>query len=496
MGSAGVEEFEKHREEMEAAEQESRRVKEMLRDATKAFKSAALPTPPKEDRKRVENRYSEIKENLARAKLEWREALARSRMHEAGKVVSGRKAEVESFLAHLIASKVSADEFEAFERQQLLKFEELLTSVGFALKAAKELGLDKVKETDQFLADARKQFNDFMVARKGEFRAHNEAARKLADLLSAYAKWSQDTLRDLQTVRPEHATESVKELDKRLQEIVNLSEAKIREMSDLKVKKVPQLDPVHHEIIVACQKFKSSLIASKRNSSRILKMKRDSGLHEEAGVEPAPAPAFAQESPLAASMGQIALVNLFKMRLAQGGAVWTEKEVRQVLVSQKVDFQALSGSEFELVTKDFAIAVAREHQSRTDEENDILFQLSNRLFERAIYVNPRSMDLKLNGAANIMNWASLRLDMEHLVYKGQAVFPILEKALLWLDSAMAQPNADQAKIRDRAQSIDALRKRTKDLDDSTSSRMRAVIEKQNVELQQLEAYAARLLQMK
>ena len=61
MNDCRMEVFDVRKEELEKAEVESRRVKELLRDATKAFKAKGLPTPSKEDRGVVEKKYLQIK---------------------------------------------------------------------------------------------------------------------------------------------------------------------------------------------------------------------------------------------------------------------------------------------------------------------------------------------------------------------------------------------------------------------------------------------------
>jgi hypothetical protein len=40
------------------------------------------------------------------------------------------------------------------------------------------------------------------------------------------------------------------------------------------------------------------------------------------------------------------------------------------------------------------------------------------------------------------------------VFKGSAIFPLLDKALIWLQEAMEMPNADKTKIVERSKVIE------------------------------------------
>ena len=477
-----VEKFEKHREEMDQAEAQSRTVKEQLRHATKSFKSVGLPTPPKVDRQKVEKRYSEIKEDLARAKLEWREALARSKVHEAGKLVVVRTAELEVFVQQATTPKKTPTEhLEQFERQSRLKFEELAASLNFAVKSAKELGVDKSGESSVAVDKCQAKLDAYFGSKKEEARIQNQAAGKLADLLSEYAKWSQETLRELRN--PNYTPQKGKDVDERMLAIVTKSEAKMREIQSLKVK-TPQLEPVHHEIIVATKAYRNGVKASKRNSKRLLKLKRDSGL-----IADSESP-FVKEPKFSQIMGD----SPYRERISKGDFLWSEEEIQKLVEDNMiVETKGLSVSEFEILTKDLAIGIVQSHASRLPEINDALFELCNKLFEQAIFNNAASFELKLNGTANILNWAGLRLKMRHLLYKGQAIFPILERAMLWLDAAAQNPKANRAKIQERVQAIEAIRKRTKNLDDCTSLRMKEELKAQTLELTELQELAEKLL---
>lgn len=114
MREASTDEFERHKEALDRAEAESRVVKEAVRDATKAFKAAGLPAPSKEDRTVVEKKYTQIKDDLVRAKNDWREALARARAREAAKTIHARQAALVDFVASVTApqKRVPADELE------------------------------------------------------------------------------------------------------------------------------------------------------------------------------------------------------------------------------------------------------------------------------------------------------------------------------------------------------------------------------------------------
>lgn len=76
------------------------------------------------------------------------------------------------------------------------------------------------------------------------------------------------------------------------------------------------------------------------------------------------------------------------------------------------------------------------------------------------------------------------------------LFPLrffLLQALSWLQEALDTPGSDKQKIMDRVKVIEGLRKRTKTMDDCTSSRMRIVLEQQRLELNKLEQLADRLV---
>lgn len=71
----------------------------------------------------------------------------------------------------------------------------------------------------------------------------------------------------------------------------------------------------------------------------------------------------------------------------------------------------------------------------------------------------------------------------------------MDKALGWLQEALDTPGSDKQKILDRVKVIEGLRKRTKQLDDCTSTRMKIVLDQQKIELAQLEQLADRLVLM-
>ncbi len=495
-----MEAFDERKDELEKAEVESRRVKELLRDATKAFKAKGLTAPGKEDRGVVEKKYLQIKvwrvvvallsdsglffcgqEDLANARNDWREALARAQYHEATKALQSARTRLLEHVATMkdAEARGGLDELGEREKSALAKFDTLAETALSVVRGAEALHLEKKKgEVEAEVAEKRAELCEHFAKRREKLKAGDNEARKLADLLSEYAQWHKKKLEVL-AVRKFSPDETLADADRKCEQILAESDAKRAAITRLKIK-APSLDSVHQELVASCDAYKQACAVQKR----MLKQ-RGSSLASvaESFVQE---PVFVQEADF----------NPYRERIAKALPVWTEEELAKLLQGDcKPNVKGLSVSECETLVRDLAVAVVQNHQRREPEDNDRLLQCATELFEKAIAASPKNVDLKMDAASNVINWISLRCKMDHIVFKGPALFPLLDRALLWLQQAHEAPRADRQKVQERVKVIEGLRKRAKTLDDCTSSRMLRVLEQQKAELTELEQLSTKLLMM-
>jgi hypothetical protein len=442
---------------------------------------AGLPPPGKEDRGVVEKRYMQIKEDLAKARNDWREALARAQYHEA---LKGLQMARTRLLEHVAAAKEAEargglDELSEREKNALAKFDALAEGALGLVRGVDALHLEKKKgEVEEEVATQRAELSEHFAKRREKLKTSEIEARKLADLLSEYAQWHKKKL-EMLAARKFAPDETMADIDRRCEQLLAEGDSKRAAIARLKIK-APSLDNSHQELVNSCDAFKLAFTVAKRAQK------------QRASSVASVAESFVQEPVFV----QEADFSYYRERMAKSLPLWTEEEIAKLLQSDsKPNTKGLSVIECETLVRDLAVAVVQNHQNRGADDNDRLLCWANELFEKAIAASPKNVDLKMDAASNVINWVSLRCKMDHIVFKGQALFPLLDKALQWLQQAHDASKADRAKVHERVKVIEGLRKRAKTLDDCTSSRMLRTLEQQKTELTELEQLATKLLAM-
>ena len=205
----------------------------------------------------------------------------------------------------------------------------------------------------------------------------------------------------------------------------------------------------------------------------------------------------AAPSPANAVPGPQLEFNRYREKLSKGEFVWTEDEIATLLHRdfKMVDTNGLDGQEFDVLVQDLASAVVANSAKREAPDNDKLLYLANDMFEKAMAKSPKNLELKLGAVAHIISWVQLRSEMEHIIFKGQAIFPLLDRSVVLLQQVLdVCTAAEKPKVMEKVKLIDSLRKKAKALDDCTSTRMMQVLDRQAKKLSDLELLANKLFQ--
>ncbi len=436
-----------------AADESSRLAKLRIRSAS-GKKNSPFFSATKEERTMVEKKYAAIKEQLSAARGAARETA------QAFFAQLSQKAQLSS------AALVDEDKKKKFsfaedaEREKNAEAE-----MAALLDAAKKISANltltaaEKKRADECEAE---------ICREKEIISIYFAKRKEPALLAEYLAWAKRET-DLLKSRMVGGKES--SLEARFSAIMSESESKLDSLGRLR----GRAEPAHRELAAA--------IASMSGKKKKKDMRNDDfGATESKFVQE---PVF-HVAPLDCSR--------FRARLAKNESVWSEEEIANLLAAEcRMDCECLAQNELEFCARDLAVIVAQKHAQRDSEDNDRLLQAVSDLFERAVGINSNSKfaELRFDWAASLLNWAALRCQMEQIIFKGAAIFPLLTKALTLVNEAEKKISTERKNERIRA--IEALRKRAKNLDDCTSARMRRTLDAQFGEISELEQKAEKML---
>lgn len=524
---------------MDSLEQESRVVKEALRVASKSFKDLGLPPPSAKDKATVEKAYKQIKEDLARAMFTWQGALAKERGNAARVAMQTKQqhimAYVEKFIGELNDKDQPKDAIKARIQKDdsriLSELEKLRKDIQGAVDTALEAGLDVSAEANQMVSHIEQRVLAAQSARKealkqmtGEVlepqqplperplkvtaaapveekkspRTTNLAKEvltrdsgssggkvvsprtkiALADSAGSMSRSSGSSNR--LALSPRNAADKARVKDL-------FSEAVEKKASITRASAGTLTDDSNKPGSGSTSKDAESSLSSSSASTTV----GDGGATLTGDTASAAAAATTAEA-LAASKMENANKKVEDDVMGVAVDAFTDAEIKKIVQNgYRLPLKGLSSAVATRMIKELSANIISSAASRGDLENESLLNLCHEKYMYAIQklslpvTEPATVQFKLSAVDNALALVALMAKMDIIVFKGSALFPLLDAAMGILQSLQTVAPANV--LTEKAKTIDVWRKATIKMDAGTSMRMRTAFTHQAEDLKKLQS---------